>query len=62
MNYWISFWTIFFFVSLIIFTVLSLVISIGSFFNVLSLFKILTTQSDQKNESFPEENERFGKD
>ena len=55
MNFWINFWTIFFIASLAIFAVLAVVVSIGGFFNMLSLFKTLTMQRDQEQESTREE-------
>ena len=51
MNFWINFWTIFFIASLAIFAVVAVVVSIGGFFNILSLFKTLTMQRDQEQES-----------
>jgi len=39
---WIKIWTFFFFLSLAIFTCLSVVVTIGGFFNIRSLFKDLT--------------------
>ena len=50
MNFWINFWTIFFFVSLAIFAALAVVVSIGGFFNIRSLFKSLTKQVDQNDD------------
>ena len=38
---WVSIWTFFFFLSLIIFTCLAVVVTIGGFFNIRSLFKDL---------------------
>jgi hypothetical protein len=38
---WIKIWTFFFFLSLGIFTGLSIVVTIGGFFNIRSLFKDL---------------------
>jgi hypothetical protein len=39
---WIKIWTFFFFLSLGIFTLLSIVVTIGGFFNIRSLFKDLS--------------------
>jgi len=39
---WESFWTFFFFLSLGIFTCLSIVVTIGGYFNIRSLFKDLS--------------------
>ncbi len=55
MNFWINFWTIFFIASLVLFAGLAVVVSIGGFFNMLSLFKTLTMQHDQEQESTQEE-------
>jgi len=55
MNFWINFWTIFFIASLAIFAVLAVVVSIGGFFNMLSLFKTLTMQHDQEQENIRQE-------
>ena len=42
MNFWINFWSIFFFASLAVFAGLAVVVTIGGFFNIRSLFKSLT--------------------
>ncbi len=55
MNFWINFWTIFFIASLVLFAGLAVVVSIGGFFNMLSLFKTLTMQRDQEQASTLEE-------
>ena len=47
MNFWIDFWTIFFYVSLAIFACLAVVVSIGGFFNIRSLFKSLSNRGEQ---------------
>ena len=47
MNFWINFWTAFFIVSLVLFAGLAVVVTIGGFFNIRSLFKNLTRQSEQ---------------
>jgi hypothetical protein len=44
-----------FFLSLAIFAVVAVVVSIGGFFNMLSLFKTLTMQRDQEQESTRQE-------
>jgi hypothetical protein len=57
---WIKIWTFFFFLSLAIFTCLSIVVTIGGFFNIRSLFKDLLA-ARQKGEQTPagkEEKER----
>jgi len=47
MNFWIDFWSWFFFLSLAVFAILAVVVSVGGFFNILSLFKTLMTHRDQ---------------
>ncbi len=47
MKFWIDFWAIFFFASLAAFAVLAVVVSIGGFFNIRSLFKSLSERSEQ---------------
>jgi len=47
MSFWIYFWTIFFFASLAVFATLAVVVSIGGFFNIRSLFKSLTDRDEQ---------------
>ena len=39
---WVSFWSFFFFLSLALFTGLALLVTIGGFFNIRSLFKDLS--------------------
>jgi hypothetical protein len=51
MNFWITFWTIFFLVSLALFAGLAVVVSIGGFFNIRSLFKSLTDRADRQDEN-----------
>ncbi len=48
MNFWISFWTIFFVVSLVLFALLAVTVTIGGFFNIRSLFKSLSERREQK--------------
>ena len=50
MNFWINFWTIFFIASLALFAGMAIVVSIGGFFNIRSLFKGLTNRVDQQEE------------
>ena len=50
MDFWINFWSFFFFVSLGIFSCLAVVVTIGGFFNIRSLFKSLTNRADQHDE------------
>jgi hypothetical protein len=47
MQFWINFWSIFFFASLVIFTVLAVAVTIGGFFNIRSLFKSLKDAHEQ---------------
>ena len=47
MNFWINLWTIFFVVSLVLFAGLAIVVTIGGFFNIRSLFKNLKGHSGQ---------------
>ena len=56
MDFWISFWTYFFIASLVIFAVLAVVVTIGGFFNIRSLFKSLSSRDDRQEEN------RRGKD
>ena len=48
MEFWIDFWTFFFFASLAIFAVLAVVVTVGGFFNIRSLFKSLTNRDEQQ--------------
>lgn len=50
MDFWISFWSFFFFASLAIFAVLAVVVTIGGFYNIRSLFKSLTNRVDQNDD------------
>jgi len=50
MNFWINFWSIFFFASLAIFAGLAVVVTIGGFFNIRSLFKSLTSRAEQDDD------------
>ena len=50
MNLWINFWSFFFFVSLGIFAVLAVVVTIGGFYNIRSLFKSLTNRVEQDDD------------
>ena len=49
---WIKIWTFFFFLSLALFACLSVVVTIGGFFNIKSLFKDLSA-ARQKAERSP---------
>jgi hypothetical protein len=50
MNFWINFWSFFFFASLGIFACLAVVVTIGGFYNIRSLFKSLTDRADQHDD------------
>ncbi len=50
MNFWINFRTIFFIASLALFAGMAIVVSIGGFFNIRSLFKSLTERSEQSED------------
>ncbi|MDT8302239.1 MAG: hypothetical protein RQ760_12205 [Sedimentisphaerales bacterium] len=56
MNFWINFWTAFFIISLVLFAGLAVTVTIGGFFNIRSLFKNLTSQSEQSRQTPVEEN------
>ncbi|MBN2269251.1 MAG: hypothetical protein JXN61_01470 [Sedimentisphaerales bacterium] len=49
MDFWISFWTIFFIVSLVLFATLAVTVTIGGFFNIRSLFKGLSDRSEESD-------------
>jgi hypothetical protein len=44
---WASIWTFFFFLSLALFTCLAIVVTIGGFFNIRSLFRDLGKAEDE---------------
>ncbi len=50
MDFWIKFWSFFFFASLAVFAVLAVVVTIGGFYNIRSLFKSLTNRADQDDD------------
>ena len=47
MNLWMLFWSIFFFVSLAVFVGLAVTVTIGGFFNIRSLLKGLSEDSEK---------------
>jgi len=49
MSFWVDFWTVFFVVSLVLFAGLAVVVTIGGFFNIRSLFKSLSPDRQAKN-------------
>jgi len=55
MNFWINFWTIFFIASLALFAGMAIVVSIGGFFNIRSVFKSLTERSEPSEDGPREE-------
>ena len=55
MDFWISLWKIFFFASLALFAGLAVVVSIGGFFNIRSLFKSLTDRAGHDDNSGKED-------
>jgi hypothetical protein len=44
MSFWVDLWVIFFFASLVLFSVLAVVITIGGFFDIRALFKSLSSR------------------
>jgi uncharacterized protein YpmS len=46
MNFWIQFWSWFFFISLALFVILAVVVLVGGFLNIRALFKSLSKQAD----------------
>jgi len=50
MDFWINFWSFFFFASIAVFAVLAVVVTIGGFYNIRSLFKSLTSRVDQHDD------------
>ena len=55
MEFWIKFWTFFFFASLALFAVLAVVVTIGGFFDIRSLFKNLTASHQEQNKTTVED-------
>ena len=51
MDFWIKFWTFFFFASLTLFAGLAIVITIGGFFDIRSLFKNLTASHQEQDKA-----------
>ncbi len=57
-DFWIKFWSVFFFLSLGVFFVLAVVVTVGGFFNILSLFATLVkehSRPDPEAVEVPEE-------
>lgn len=61
MNFWIDFWTFFFFASLVVFTGVAIVVSIGGFFDVRSLFKSLSKPAEHRVSDGPGETGKIEK-
>lgn len=53
MQFWIDFWTFFFFASLAVFATLAVVVSIGGFFNIRTLFRGLRDRTDHRPDDGP---------
>ena len=51
MNFWTSFWTIFFFASLVLLAAVAEVVAIGGFLDIGSLFKSLAERSGQSEKN-----------
>jgi hypothetical protein len=49
MRFWIDFWAVFFFASLVLFTGIAVVVAIGGFFNIRTLFKGLRSRSNPQS-------------
>ena len=50
MNFWINLWTLFFLLSLALFGGLAVIVSIGGFFDIRSLFQSLTDRTEQQED------------
>ena len=53
---WVDFWSFFFFLSLVVFACLAVVVTIGGFFNIRSLFKSLSERSEEAEGNSTAEN------
>lgn len=47
LDFWIKTWSVFFFLSLGIFAVLAVTVTIGGFYNILSLFSLLNKEHEE---------------
>ena len=54
MNFWIQFWSWFFFISLALFCILEVVVLIGGFLNIRSLFKSLSRPAEHRESDTPD--------
>ena len=50
MEFWIKFWTYFFIVSIVLFSGLAVVVAIGGFFNIRTMFKDMAKRNSQIDE------------
>ena len=50
MDFWIKFWTIFFFASLTLFAGLAIIVTVGGMFDIRALLKSLKKNSTQSDE------------
>ena len=50
MEFWIKFWTYFFIVSIVLFSGLAVVVAVGGFFNIRTLFKDMAKRNSQSDE------------
>ena len=46
MNFWINLWTLFFLMSLALFAGMAVIVTIGGFYDIRSLFRSLTERKD----------------
>jgi hypothetical protein len=53
MRFWIDFWAVFFFASLVLFTGIAVIVAIGGFFNIRTLFKGLRNRSNPQGGDGP---------
>jgi len=51
MGFWMDFWTVFFFGSLVLFTGLAVVVTIGGFFDIRSLLKSLSRRKSDNEQN-----------
>ena len=51
MGFWMDFWTVFFFGSLVLFAGLAVVVTIGGFFNIRSLLKSLSRRKPDNEQN-----------
>ena len=49
MNFWINLWTVFFLSSLALFGALAVIVTIGGYFDIRSLFKSLTDRREDSS-------------